>query len=91
MAKRKSLSLLELLTLANEWYPDGFLGEYFDPQTAEHREGGRDTLAEFIVAELSETFDSGTSRAKQLREARIALENAAEKIEEVIHGLLAEA
>lgn len=91
MASHKNLSLLELLNVANESYPDGFLGEYFDPKTAERREGGGDTLAQFIVAELSETFDSGASRTKQLREARIALENAAEKIEEVIHGLLAEA
>lgn len=91
MPKRNSLSLLELLAIANESYPDGFLGEYFDPQTAERVEGGGDTLAEFIVVELSETFDDSASRTKQLREARIALENAAEKIEEVIHGLRAEA
>jgi hypothetical protein len=91
MANHKNLTLLELLNLANESYPDGFLGEYFDPQTAERRVGGGDTLAQFIVAELSETFDAGASRAKQLREARIALENATEKIDEVIYGLCQQA
>jgi hypothetical protein len=64
--KPRSLSLLELLNIANEAYPDGFLGTYFDSKTGERIEGHGDSLARFVVAELSETFDPKLVRTEQL-------------------------
>lgn len=84
MAAEKKLTLLELLNLANEAYPDGFLAEYYDAKTGQRLPGGGDSLARFIVAELSETFDPDASRQAQLREARIALNRAIDDLQMVI-------
>jgi hypothetical protein len=48
MTATESLSLVGLLNLANESYPDGFLAEYFDPDSGEHRQGS-DKLAQLYV------------------------------------------
>ncbi len=88
MANPAPLSLVELLNLANDVYPDGFLGEYFNPETGEQQQGSGDTLARFIVAELTETFDPDASRTSQLTEARIALTNAIDVLGQVAEGLL---
>lgn len=85
--KPGSLSLLELLNIANEAYPDAFLGAYFDSKTGERIEGRGDSLARFVVAELSETFDPKLVRAEQLGEARLALNRAIEMLECVIEEL----
>ncbi len=87
MTATQSLSLVELLHLANESYPDGFLAEYFDPDSGEPRPGSGDTLAQFIVVELSETFDPNTSRSAQLEEARRVLNRAADELQAVIETL----
>ncbi len=87
MPTAQKLTLLELLNSANEAYPDGFLAEYYDENTGERQLGGGDSLARFIVAELSETFDPEASRAEQLQEARIALHHAVETLEWVIEAL----
>ena len=57
MEQSKRLSLFELLKIANEAYEDGYLAEYFDPDTGASRAGSGDTLAEFIVREIRDTFD----------------------------------
>jgi hypothetical protein len=40
MTSEKRLTLLELLNLANEAYPDGFLAEYYDARTGKRLPGG---------------------------------------------------
>lgn len=87
MPTMQKSTLLELLNLANDAYPDRFLGEYYDANTGERRTGGGDSLARFIVAELSETFDAEAPRATQLAQARIALSRAIDTIERVIEAL----
>jgi hypothetical protein len=87
MTDEKKLTLLELLNLANEVYPDGFLAEYYDAKTGERQQGSGDSLARFIVAEISETFNADAPRATQLREARIALGRAIDDLESVIEAL----
>ena len=74
--------------MANEDYSDGFAAEYCDARTGESCQGGGDSLARFIVAELSETFDPKAPRAAQLQEARIALSHAVDDLERVIEALL---
>ena len=86
MAAEK-LSLVELLNLANEAYADGYLAEYFDPETGERRQGSGDTLAQFIVAEIRDTFDAEASRDDQIREARLALSHAVDDLEGVMERL----
>ena len=87
MTEEKKLTLLELLNLANEAYPDGFLAEYYDAKTGERQPGGGDSLARFIVAEISETFDPDAPRQTQLREGRIALSRAIDDLQSVIEVL----
>jgi hypothetical protein len=82
-----SLSLPALLQLANSAYPDGFLEEYFDLETGARHQGSGDTLVEFVVIEISETFDPNLTRAEQLAEARRVLSRATRELEEVIQAL----
>jgi hypothetical protein len=87
MTTEKQLTLLELLNLANDAYPDGFLAEYYDAETGERQSGGGDSLARFIVAEISETFDPDAPRPAQLREGRVALNHAIDDLQSVIEAL----
>ena len=86
MAAEK-LSLVELLNLANQGYADGYLAEYFNPETGERRQGSGDTLAQFIVAEIRDKFDAEASRDDQIREARLALSHAVDDLEGVMEKL----
>jgi hypothetical protein len=80
------MKLVTLLDRANEGYADGFLANYYT--RAGHRKAGNgDILAEFIVRELTETFDDAASDIAQLNEAGRALEAAREDIEGVIDAL----
>jgi hypothetical protein len=81
MEQSKSLSLVELLKIANEAYEDGYLAEYFDPDTGVARAGSGDTLAEFIIREIRDTFDPNATRSEQLEEARRVLVNAIDDLE----------
>lgn len=87
MAEPEKFPLVALLNIANEAYPDGYLAEYFDSETGERREGSGDTLAQFIVAELRDTFNAEASRDEQIREARLALSNAIDDLEGVMERL----
>lgn len=83
------MTLAQLLDRANQGYPDGFLTEYYDPDTGEARAGSGDTLALFIVTELRETFDPTASDETQLAEARRVLDRAQEELAGVIASLAA--
>lgn len=80
------MTIKELLDLANQGYPDGYLSEYYDSQ-GQRKDGFGDTLAQFIVAELIETFDPAASSAEQLAEAIRALERAQEALSQVLNAL----
>lgn len=64
MERSKRLSLVELPKIANEAYDNGYLAEYFDPDTGASRAGSGDTLAEFIVREIRDTFDPTAIRSE---------------------------
>lgn len=52
-ARKKQMTLNQLLKIVDEAYPDSFTAEYWDPVAQEVNEGAHgDTLAEFIVREL---------------------------------------
>lgn len=66
MARLRFMKLLELLNAANQGYPDGYLAEYYDTKTGTRKRGRGDTLAEFIVLELIDTFDPKTDDDAQI-------------------------
>jgi hypothetical protein len=63
------MKLVELLNAANRGFPDGFLTEYYDIKTGKLKDGSGDTLAQFLVRELAETFDERESSDFQINTA----------------------
>lgn len=83
------MELKELLDVANEEYPDGFLDHFYDDDgnlTFEKDHSG-DVLAEFIVIELMETYAPGRSDREDLDRAIEAMDKAKEDIDKVIKSL----
>ena len=81
------LLLVELLNIANKGYPDEYLSEYYDTNTGERRQGEGDSLAKYIVTELSETFDPDATRGEQIDQARHALSNVIADLERVVEAI----
>jgi hypothetical protein len=81
------MKLVELLKKANEGYDDGYLSEYFNEETGELVEGKGDTLAQFIVIELSETFDADADDEDQIGEAIHLMQRAKSDIEGIMAAL----
>ena len=78
------MTLVELLNKANKGYPDGFLSTYYDEKTGKPIEGASgDTLAEFVVREISETYSEGISDEDQMDEALRVIERARTDLLEV--------
>ena len=87
MVRLRFMKLPELLNAANQGYPDGYLAEYYDTKTGARKRGGGDTLAEFIVLELIDIFDSTASDDSQIDEATRVLESARRDLLGVIEAL----
>jgi hypothetical protein len=85
--KRKALSLGDILNVANKHYTESYLSPYFNATTGRSKRGSGDTLAQFIVRELREGFDSAYSRERQVDAAVQALERAKEDLQCAIDGL----
>ena len=82
------MKLVELLDRASEGYPDRYLHEYCDRKTGRRKHGAGDFLAEFVVTELSETFDSKASDADQVNTAVHVLERAREDLASTTFGIV---
>lgn len=80
------MELKELLDIANEGYPDGYLSHYYDDD-GNLLDGHGDTLARFIVIEIIETYAPGESDREQLDTAITAIERAKKDTEGVIRAL----
>jgi hypothetical protein len=76
------MTIKELLDLANTAYDSAYLEVYYD-QNGNYRQGKGDTLAEFIVLELQETFDPKATKKKQLQEAARVIENARYQLQDL--------
>lgn len=83
-----AVKLVELLKLVDEGYPDGVIAEHFDPETGEVLKGRGDTLAEFVVIEIGETFDEDATDEVQLEEARRCLRMAVDDLQQTMAVLL---
>ena len=70
------MKLNDLIHKAAAAYPDAQLLEYWDGQRAVHNPAGGDTLAEFIVRELCDTFDAKAGTGEQVAEAVRVLNRA---------------
>ncbi|MCX7008347.1 MAG: hypothetical protein NTY53_14050 [Kiritimatiellaeota bacterium] len=82
------MKLTELIHNAAAAYPDAQLLAYWDGQRAVHNPAGGDTLAEFIVKELCDTFDADATEAEQRAEATRVLRRAVSELQSVIAALL---
>lgn len=85
--QRMRLTLMDILNAANEHYDESYLSTYFDVTNGERRDGSGDTLAEFIVCELRESFDEKSSRERQVAVEVRMLERAKADIQNAIVGL----
>ena len=80
------MSPKELLDLANQLYPDGYLCEYYN-DAGERVSGSGDTLAEFIVVELLETYDPDGTDVDQVRMALVQIRRAITDLQVVFDSL----
>lgn len=83
---KDNLTLLDLMKWAAIGYPDeGALLNYYNKRTGEplKRMPRGDTLCDFIVRELSDTFDPKASREDQLTEGIRAINGAIDDLEGV--------
>jgi hypothetical protein len=74
---RKSLSLREIIQIADERYPDGLVGLYHHEPGLDHG----DTLALFIVRELRDTFEAKSPASVQVLRAADCMERAAQELD----------
>jgi hypothetical protein len=83
------MKLVEILNLANEAYPGGFLSNYYD-ENGRYRKGHGDLLAECIVLEIISSYNSNESSVEQLQSALRVLETMTRDVEDVWRHLLSQ-
>lgn len=87
------MKLVDLLNIANVGYPDQGLSAAYNPEDGAEPEGAEeavgDTLALFIVRELTETFEPSAARDVQLSEGIVVMETAITELDAVRHALIA--
>lgn len=77
------MKLESLIEAASAGYPDGLVQQYYDEPGENHG----DSLAKFIMIELSETFDEDAGDEDQLLTAIRQLRRARNELETVIAAL----
>ena len=81
------MKLNELLEVVHESYPEEHTRLCWDPVKQRVRKNSGDTLAQFIIAEIADTFDPSASDVKQLGDALDAMRWAAIELGSVISAL----
>ena len=83
------MTLNELMQKVIAAYPDpDSIAAYWNPGTGKiNKKASGDTLAEFIVAEIMDTFDPGLSDSLQVSYARTAIRNAVADLDATLTGL----
>jgi hypothetical protein len=84
---RNRMTLNEIMNIVHEAYPDGFTRNYWEAESGRPRDGNGDTLAEFIVKELAESYDASICSEEQLAQAGAILEQAHDELSRVITAL----
>ena len=80
------MTLNELLEIVHRAYPDEQTRLCWNAKKQKVRKGTGDTLAEFVVGEIADTFDPNVSTEKQLDEALSAMRWACTELEAVIRA-----
>lgn len=70
------MQLNAIMEIVHSAYPDAMTRNYWDPVQRRPTPGMGDTLAEFIVKEIADTYDAGSADSEQLTEAIRVLERA---------------
>ena len=81
------MNLNDLIHKAAAAYPDARLLAYWDGQRAVSNPAGGDTLAEFIVRELCDTFDAKAGTQSQVAEAVRVLRKALADVQAVLETI----
>lgn len=81
------MTLDDILELVHANYPDECTRSCWDKNTQRPIQGAGDTLAEFVVAEIVETYDASASTEDQLREASRVMDRAAKTLSALAHAL----
>lgn len=78
-----SLSLNELIAIADAGYDDGLVQAYFDDRDGQHG----DTLAKFIALELADTFSEDQPKKDQIAAAIHVMTTAISQLVSVVNAL----
>ena len=81
------MKLNALLEIVHRAYPEEHTRQCWDAKKQKVRIGTGDTLAEFVVGEIADTFDPDAPAEKQLDEALSAMRWACTELEAVIRAL----
>ena len=81
------MKLNTLLEIVHRAYPEEHTRLCWVANTQKVRTSMGDTLAEFVVGEIADTFDPNVSTEKQLDEALSAMRWASTELEAVIRAL----
>ncbi len=81
------MKLNAIMEIIHSAYPDAMTRNYWDPVQRRPAPGSGDTLAEFIVKEIADTYDAKASHSEQLAEAIRVLERARSDIGNVVSAL----
>ena len=81
------MKLNELLEIVHRAYPDEHTRRCWDAKKRKVRTGAGDTLAEFIVREIADTFGIDTPEEDQLDAALSAMRRACTELTGVIEAL----
>lgn len=81
------MTLEELIQKASAGYPDGLIAETYDETTGRSVNRNGDLLAQFIAAELIETYNADASDGDQIDEARRVVSRAIDRLESVYSAI----
>jgi hypothetical protein len=81
------MKLEELIKIADDAYPDGFVKQYYDDPQGNHG----DSLARFIAFEIIETYDEDGTDENQLAQAIHTIANGRDELDRVLEALGAKA
>lgn len=81
------MELNAIMDIVHGAYPDAMTHNYWDPVLRRPAPGTGDTLAEFIVKEIADTYDGEAPHSTQLTEAIRVLERARSDVGSVITAL----
>ena len=81
------MTLNELLEIVHRTYPDGLTRECWNKAMQRALGGSGDTLAEFIVREIADTFETDAPEESQFDAALCAMRRACTELTGVIEAL----